>query len=248
MKTTAVAAWPLVLLGLLALPAKGAIALPTAPAAVAQVPDTAFRHDIHTELSCLECHRMGSDHGALVVRDVSDCRGCHHAPERVERECGACHDPADLRNVVYPRQRALSLSVYQQPSRRVVQFDHVDHSARACAECHVAGPSFAAPDLECGSCHEEHHEPTASECMSCHVQASSDAHTLEEVHTTCSGSGCHADPPFRAPVRTRTGCLWCHQDMVDHEPGGRCVDCHFVSPSPGPSSPTRPELPDDADL
>ena len=191
---------------------------------------------------------MGADHGAVSLRDASDCRSCHHSPERIARDCRTCHDPSDLRNVVYRLQRALSLSVHREPSERVVRFDHAYHGERACSECHVEGPSFAVRELECARCHEEHHEPDVSRCMSCHVEPSPDAHTLEEVHTTCSGAGCHVDPPFRAPVSTRTGCLWCHQDMADHEPQGECVHCHFVATSHGPTSSLRPERPDDADL
>ena len=58
-----------------------------------------------------------------------------------------------------------------------------------------------------------------------------DAHP-PEVHVSCSGSECHADPPFPEPVRTRVGCLWCHEEQVDHEPGQTCVDCHFVTGAP----------------
>lgn len=217
--------------------------LPWAP----QVADTVFRHAIHAELSCLECHRMDADHGALVVRDAADCRSCHHVRERVERDCAACHAPSDLRNVVFPLQRGLRLSVHEDVSRREVRFDHGDHIERACAECHTEGPSFAVPDLDCGSCHEEHHDPTVSACMSCHVEPSAEEHTLA-VHSTCSGSGCHTDPPFAAPPRTRTGCLWCHEDMIDHQPQGECVDCHFVDETPGTSPYIHPEANLDAHL
>ncbi|MDX1646201.1 MAG: hypothetical protein R3304_03560 [Longimicrobiales bacterium] len=208
------------------------VAAPLAP--TPQLADTAFRHEAHSELSCLECHQMGSEHGSLLVRDAADCRGCHHVQERSGLECAACHTSADLRNVVPPMQRAVRLSVRQGPVQRTVRFDHADHTERACADCHAEGPSFAVPDLDCGSCHEEHHDPTVSECISCHVDVSSDDHPLD-VHSTCSGSGCHADPPFDGPPRTRTGCLWCHQDMTDHEPDGRCVDCHFVTTLHAPS-------------
>jgi hypothetical protein len=58
-------------------------------------------------------------------------------------------------------------------------------------------------------------------------------HPSARAHVTCSGSGCHQDPPFDNGLpRTRAVCLVCHQDMKDHQPGRVCVDCHTL-PSPG---------------
>lgn len=203
-------------------------AAPAAPAA-AQVADTAFRHDRHAALRCRDCHDMQVGHGALLVRSVSDCRGCHHVPERAgERACTACHQADELRNVVYPQERTLTLSVRDAPEGRELRFSHAAHDERPCAECHVDGPSLGVPSLDCQGCHEEHHSASNPGCMGCHREPPEDAHTLQ-VHATCSGSGCHTDPPIRAPPRTRVGCLWCHEDKVDHEPQGRCVDCHIVS-------------------
>jgi hypothetical protein len=209
--------------------ATAAATLPTAPAP-AQVADTAFRHDRHATLRCLDCHDMRVGHGALLVRSVADCRGCHHVPERVGmgRDCAACHQVQELRNVVYPQERVVTLSVRDAPDDRELRFSHAAHDERPCVACHMDGPSLAVPSLDCQGCHEEHHSPSNPGCMGCHREPPEDAHTLQ-VHATCSGSGCHADPPFQAPPRTRVGCIWCHEDKVDHEPQGRCVDCHFVS-------------------
>lgn len=199
-------------------------------AAIAQVADTAFRHDRHAALDCSDCHDMQAGHGALLVRSVADCRGCHHVAGRVggSRECTACHQADELRNVVYPQGRVLTLSVLDAPDARNLPFSHRAHEDRACVECHVDGPSLGVPSLDCQGCHEEHHSASNPGCMGCHREPPEDAHTLQ-VHATCSGSGCHVDPPIRAPPRTRVGCLWCHEDKVDHEPQGRCVDCHIVS-------------------
>lgn len=193
---------------------------------LAQVADTSFRHDLHTDFGCLDCHAMQADHGALLVADVSDCRSCHHVRER-DRGCAACHQAGELADVVYPRAFTLAISVLDEPVEREVGFAHEPHEERECVECHVGDDPVLSPaELDCGSCHEEHHLATASECMACHREAPEDAHPLN-VHETCSGSGCHVDPPFEVPVPTRTGCLWCHEDMTDHEPDGECVDCHL---------------------
>ena len=193
----------------------------------AQVTDRTFRHDRHTQFQCLDCHTMDERHGGMTVQDASDCRACHHTGERVEQGCAACHDSAELRGVVFPLQRAFQLTVRDDviPDREV-SFDHAYHAERQCVECHVEGPSLAIPDLDCRSCHEEHHDPANSGCMNCHRQAPEEAHTLA-VHESCSGSGCHTESPVVEAPRTRVGCIWCHEDKADHEVDGNCVDCHI---------------------
>lgn len=209
----------------------GAGAIPFAPPP--QVVDTAFRHDRHTSFACQDCHAMQEGHGALLIEDVADCRSCHHVRQRVDRECAACHRAEELGNVVYPQERVVALSVRDGPEERDLRFSHAPHEGRECVECHVGGPTLTVADLDCQACHEEHHVDTNPGCMSCHRDPPEDAHPLR-VHETCTGSGCHTDGPIEVPPRTRVGCLWCHQDRVDHEPQGRCVDCHIVS-GQGPS-------------
>ena len=200
-----------------------------------QVADTSFRHDMHEDFSCLDCHTMEVGHGTLLVVDVSDCRSCHHVRER-DRGCEACHQAGELDDVVYPRDYTFDLTVLGGPVERRVDFAHALHVSRECAECHVGpGPALGSAVVDCGGCHEEHHRPTASGCMQCHRDPGAPAHTLE-VHQTCSGSGCHVDPPFEVPPPTRTGCLWCHEDMRDHEAGEPCTDCHLAADESGEPS------------
>lgn len=199
---------------------------------VAPVPDTTFRHDTHEGVACLECHQMTSTHGAYLVHDISDCQSCHHAPERVDEGCAACHVAAEMQDVVHTIRRTFTLSVRDAPYDREISFKHLDHEERECTECHADGPSLALPQLDCQGCHEEHHAETASGCMSCHREPPEDAHTLA-VHQTCSGSGCHQESPVQTPPGRRTGCLWCHEEQVDHEPEGECADCHVRSVSSG---------------
>jgi hypothetical protein len=227
---------PVLVIGLLLLGRPPSVAAETVVpvrSPLAQVTDSTFRHDRHTGFACLDCHAMQPSHGVRLIQNVSDCRGCHHVRERVDRECAACHAAAELRNVVYPVARALTFSVRDDTFDRELRFSHAAHEERECVECHTGGTSLAVPDLDCQSCHEEHHVTTNPGCMSCHRQPPEDAHTLE-VHRTCAGSGCHTDAPIEPP-RTRVGCLWCHEDRVDHEPQGECVECHFVPRPPLPS-------------
>jgi len=195
-----------------------------------QATDTTFRHDRHTELACTECHAMQPSHGVDLIQNASDCRGCHHVRERVGRECAACHTDAELRDVVYPVERALAFSAREDTVAREFRFSHATHEEQGCVACHTGGPSLAVPDLDCQSCHGEHHVTTNPGCMSCHQEPPENAHTLE-VHRTCAGSGCHTDAPIETP-RTRVGCLWCHDDQVDHQPGDECVKCHLLSRPP----------------
>jgi hypothetical protein len=207
---------------------------PLPVAQVTQVADSSFQHDRHEDFECLDCHAMGSGHGALRVRDVTDCRRCHHVPEQVNRVCADCHEPTELGPLVYQRERSMRLSVVEGVVTRRIDFSHQVHQERECVECHVGGPSLAAPDLDCQACHEEHHVETSSGCVACHRPPEADAHTLE-VHLTCSGAGCHVDPPFEASPLTRVACLWCHGDKETHEPQeDTCIECHFLG---GPASP-----------
>lgn len=192
----------------------------------AQVTDRTFRHDRHTQFQCLECHTMDQRHGGMSVQDVSDCRACHHTGERLEQGCTACHDRQDLDGLAFSLLRPFRLTVRDDALDRDVLFDHADHAERQCVECHAAGPSLAIPDLDCRGCHEEHHQPSNSGCLNCHRQPPEGAHTLD-VHASCSGSGCHTEPPIEEVPRTRVGCLWCHVDKVEHEADGNCVDCHI---------------------
>ena len=222
-------AWVVLLLGLppLGWPPSVGAALPSAQAA--PVTDTTFRHAKHQEMECRECHEMQPTHGAFLIQDVSDCRSCHHTKERVDYDCAECHAVADMREVVYRVQRTFTLTVGDDPSDRELSFKHADHEERECAECHEEGPSYSVPELDCQSCHEEHHAITTSRCTSCHQEPPEGAHPLA-VHQTCSGSGCHQESPIESSPRSRVGCLWCHEDMADHEkPEEECTECHSLS-------------------
>jgi len=197
---------------------------------VAAVADTTFQHASHGDVVCMECHGMQSQHGTSLVEDVSDCRSCHHTEERVDDDCAECHLVDDMKEEVHTLQRTFVLSVNDDPSDRDLPFTHVAHEERECAECHAEGPSLAVPDLDCQTCHEEHHEATVTGCMNCHEEPPDDAHTLE-LHETCSGSGCHVESPVENSPRTRVGCLWCHEEQADHEEEGDCATCHFL-PAP----------------
>lgn len=230
--------------------AEQALALPTMPpgqvapesqtrpaaAESGALPDSVFLHARHTALQCQDCHSMQSGHGALRVTGSEGCRSCHHAPEQTASGCRQCHEGAELLNAAYPRRLVASLSVRDAPVERIVAFRHEPHAQALCVECHVQpGPSLR-PVVDCASCHEDHHVADGTGCWQCHAEPAADAHPLE-VHEGCAGSACHVDSPFDAAPATRTGCLWCHAEQMDHKPQGECADCHLVGgPTPTAAS------------
>ena len=201
-------------------------------ASAAQDVMSTFRHVQHEEVQCLACHRMETTHGASTIRTVEDCRSCHHTEQAV-RECGACHVDLLAQDQVFTVSRTFTLSVEVRAAERELPFRHGQHETVTCVQCHGTGPTLALPDLDCQSCHEEHHAVSVSGCLGCHQEPASEVHALV-VHATCSGSGCHEAVPVGSAPRHRVGCLWCHQEQTDHEPEDECVNCHLL-PAPRPA-------------
>lgn len=189
-----------------------------------------FWHARHRDVECAACHSSEQAHGALTVTSVRDCRSCHHTAP-VAATCTTCHSPAELRQPRYRVPQTVRLSV-APPKTRELPFSHRRHEAIACATCHTE-PLTLRATAQCSGCHEEHHRP-GTECLGCHTQPPATAHTVE-AHLGCSGAGCHDPVPagVRNVPRTRSFCLACHQDLVQHEPGGNCADCHRL-PRPRP--------------
>ncbi len=191
-----------------------------APSTFSQRP---FLHRDHQGLSCMECHGIGEEHGVIAVETARDCAACHHDPER-GYSCDACHAEADLPPPAGVAS-TMSLTVWDEPRVRDLPFDHSTHAQVSCGTCHTE-PVTLAVELECSACHAEHHEPD-SDCTACHVPVEEGAHGLE-VHLTCATAGCHGREEGRRPELTRSLCLMCHTDQVDHEPGLTCHECHMV--------------------
>lgn len=193
----------------------------------ASVQQEAFSHREHADVECTECHSSARRHGEVMVRTRSDCFECHHSTATAAAGCGECHGPRELGQV---RQVStnLQLSVWEAPRLRRLPFDHDEHAALRCVECHGGGTSQRV-QVTCAECHDGHH-PVAAEtrCLACHEEHREDAHTAA-VHTEgCTGSGCHERPQYERMQPSRNFCTSCHQGMVDHERGEPCVNCHLV--------------------
>ncbi len=182
-----------------------------------------FRHETHTGVTCASCHESTDTHGRTTVTAAAQCQACHHAPAEAE-PCAECHAPRSVPAARLSRVVDLDIGVR---ATRSLPFDHDRHNTVACSQCHAATPNQSAASVSCADCHTDHHKP-ASDCMACHAQPKENAHTLN-AHLTCSGAGCHGPPTAFNPVpRTRSFCLVCHQDLVDHRPGEDCAACHAL--------------------
>ncbi|HSM07571.1 MAG TPA: hypothetical protein VLA33_00960 [Gemmatimonadota bacterium] len=205
-----------------------------APAAFEMPQQVSFGHAEHTSVACTECHSNRSQHGEVTVRTQSDCFSCHHSTNTAQVQgCGSCHGEVELGRV---RQvtTMLELSVGEGRRPRALPFDHDAHTELRCVDCHGGGIRQSV-QTSCAACHEDHHRPEATaSCASCHAEYRTPVHTAD-VHTRgCTGSGCHSEPRYSRMDRTREFCATCHQDMIEHEPGQPCMNCHLV-PTTGSS-------------
>jgi len=200
------------------------------PPGAVLVSSLVFDHAEHESQACGDCHSTAETHGGSSVTTVADCRSCHHE-ETPSASCAQCHGPEDAPDTIHRLTRPMVLDVGVRDPERIFVFDHGNHAEIDCASCHSVGIDMAVPDdLDCQSCHEDHHTPL-SDCASCHVAAPVSAHPPTEAHVTCSGAGCHTEVPFETVPRTRAFCLGCHQDLTDHEPQDTCAECHQL-PAP----------------
>ena len=225
----------------LALAAHPSPSSPSSPPSQARSDSVAFWHSQHQGVECTACHSTERSHGALKVTSIRDCRSCHHTGTRADN-CQSCHEASDVRSIRAQVRRTMDIQVgsLNRPTR-TLPFRHDVHEGLDCAGCHTSGLSLSAAEVDCSSCHEEHHEP-ANSCMACHPRPASGAHGLD-VHLGCAGSGCHAaaPTPIQQVPRTRDFCTVCHQDMTDHRAGRNCADCHTL-PAPQSASALGTEI------
>ncbi len=206
-------------------------------AAPSQGPASRFPHTAHAEVPCRNCHGSTipghATHAAIGCREChapptvdaastmthEECMSCHHGRQQT-LECSTCHAPVAPRTV----ERTFQLSVWKTPRTVSLPFDHARHESVQCSACH-AEPPLLLPDRACGSCHKNHHRPDA-DCASCHNAPPPGVHPLS-VHEGCSASGCHAETAVADLPESRSACLVCHRDRIDHQPGRDCRSCHW---------------------
>lgn len=187
--------------------------------------ETVPSHTTHVGIRCTYCHTIPEQFAALQVLTDQECMTCHHGPDH-GYSCETCHKTADVTEVASITKPIL-LPGWEEARPRQMSFSHENHITQRCEDCHLAPPS-ADNVVDCTACHEDHHRIEAT-CSSCHLPADSAVHR-EQAHLGCSGSGCHVDTDVSAFPPSRTVCLVCHADKVDHEPQKQdCAQCHAIT-------------------
>lgn len=181
----------------------------------------AFSHRIHRVLACGGCHNQKTTHGTVTVRKADDCAACHHSSER-SVTCEGCHSGKGKLEKVIMRPVAMRTSAETPARARTLPFAHRTHRDLACKGCHTAGTSMAVT-RDCQSCHADHHVAERT-CSTCH-KPPKETH-LREAHEGCAGSSCHTNAAVLALTPTRSVCLACHADQINHKPKRECAECH----------------------
>ena len=183
----------------------------------------AFSHRIHRVLSCGGCHDQKNTHGTVTVRKADECAACHHSAER-SVSCEGCHKKGGKLEKAIPRSVTMKTSADTPARTRTLPFAHRTHRDLDCKGCHTSGIRLGVT-RDCQSCHKEHHVAERT-CATCHVPAK-DLH-LRDSHEGCAGSSCHSNAEVLALTPSRTVCLACHTEQVNHKPKRECAECHGV--------------------
>ena len=184
---------------------------------------TVARHVTHADSPCTSCHSVPATVAAFRVPTERECMACHHVETR-GLTCAQCHLASELAGRMAITAR-LTSSIWPRPFDRQLPFDHNRHANETCADCHTMS-AYENVETECSTCHDSHHTATAS-CSQCHEEGGPPSHG-DAVHAGCTGTGCHADVAVTGLPPSKTLCLVCHQDQVDHEPEGDCAVCHGI--------------------
>jgi len=188
------------------------------------LPADTFSHPIHQKLACLTCH-LSTSGAKLTFEAPRGCQICHHQrPER--QECAQCHQTEERPEVLGVPVRVAAAN---KPVRqREVGFRHQVHAELRCGACHGEPVTLAVVDSArtCQGCHDQHHEAGRA-CATCHRTTEiTAAHQLPaRVHSACDA--CHSTGRIAPLTPTRTFCLACHGESVDHNTDRECSLCHL---------------------
>ncbi|MEO7085655.1 MAG: cytochrome c3 family protein [Gemmatimonadaceae bacterium] len=190
-----------------------------APVQLGQPTDSTFKHSIHKNLECTQCHGTTSTHGEIKISAPGGCLGCHHSAEQ-KTQCLTCHKEQTLTSYSVPV--TFAISARRDPVVRPLSFAHTRHSSLECTQCHGADTKRTVTTT-CSTCHSNHHVVT-NDCAGCHANAKV-GHD-RSAHAGCAK--CHTDPVVNALPAVRNVCITCHQDKRNHYPTGECATCHAL--------------------
>ncbi|MBL0172051.1 MAG: hypothetical protein IPP90_15270 [Gemmatimonadaceae bacterium] len=195
---------------------------PPAPAPPKDSPT--FSHKTHKVLACAGCHDQKLAPGALKVRTKSECAACHHSAER-SVTCEGCHDARTQLAKTIMRTVTMRTSANTPAKQRSLPFVHKQHRDLECKGCHTSGILLGVT-RDCTSCHTEHHTADRA-CITCHQPAK--ASHQRAAHDGCAGAGCHTNATVLALPPSRSTCLTCHAEQLNHKPKRECAECHAVT-------------------
>lgn len=229
-------------------------------------PDRNTNHASVADKSCEKCHYSGDPQWVQVENTAGHqthaegqniaCQTCHgmrlHSFRPSTEICVACH--ADH---VAGQEKAIKVD--QMRDMHCVEchpFLREDSPMRptreTCLSCHqklpdqtVVFPDDGAMAWDCRECHKPHDKANpVVDCLSCHTTVKQEGLHAAKTHSESRCKTCHK--PHEWTVKTREQCLTCHQDKVDHNPGGMCADCHDFKTVAGTAA-TPPTQPTDAE-
>jgi hypothetical protein len=177
-------------------------------------------HVQHTQVACIDCHRMGTRPGS---QDHAPCDTCHRAAFLAAPGplCQVCHTQVTAKPVAAPLKPYPVEDAWQAEPPRFSHRSHMDASHMesrvgfhvACADCHVRDGKLARPDHET--------------CARCHAREASGTPSMDDC------AGCHENrPQLRTRARLIKGDLHFDHDRhrVDRRGTGiRCEQCHEQS-------------------
>ena len=186
-----------------------------------------FAHAKHQKVPCLSCH-LSATGSKLTFQRPRGCQACHHSETAPRKECTLCHTRDSLPQVI--AHPVVIAAAKQPPRERSVAFRHERHRDLQCTACHGEPVTMLPVDSArtCQGCHADHHA-AGRQCTLCHstqsyVFKAHDDHPVG-IHYGCTA--CHAPANVAVLTPTRSFCLVCHAQTVDHHPGHECTVCHM---------------------
>jgi hypothetical protein len=166
---------------------------------------------------CFRCHdgKHVAKSGKVLT---TECTTCHTMPERGTLAPLGVMMPG-------PKMKWHPMDLEGKHARTLCSNCHSAgyRPPNDCAECHKIDASAPMMSMACADCHTKKIEAKpVTACQECHASQAG-LHRKGE-HPDLSCMECHR--PHAWAVSGRDTCLACHDDKVDHNPEGACVDCH----------------------
>jgi hypothetical protein len=202
---------------------------------------------LHGGVSCERCHGPGSAHAAGVAGAIVN--PAKLSPERRDAVCMQCHMEGKVAieragRHVYEFQAGESLSDYiRYYVPAATQGGELGGVSQVEAMAQSVCKKNAGDAMSCISCHDPHHEPSASErvgfyrqkCLACHGTAFGEKHHIEQPDCT----SCHMPASASTDVA--------HTEVTDHRIPRRPSSPAGIRTEANPPAPTLVPFPKSAE-